>query len=139
MSLYVLDTDTLSLYWRGDPLVRQSVGAHPSTDLAITIMTVDEQLSGWYTLARQTRNPRDIAHAYAQLGGTVGFLAQWRILPYTEQAIARVDHLKGLRLNVRVMDLRIAAITLEHGGTIVTRNVRDFQRVPGLAVENWAA
>jgi tRNA(fMet)-specific endonuclease VapC len=101
-------------------------------------MTVDEQLTGWYTLARQARTPRDTAHAYSQLGAAVGFLARWRILPYTEQAIARVDQLKAMRLNVRAMDLRIAAITLEHGGTVVTRNVRDFQRVPNLTVENWA-
>lgn len=138
MSLFVLDTDTLSLYWRGDPLVRQRVAAHPPADLAITVMSVDEQLSGWYTLARQARNPRDIAHAYTQMGESVVFLAQWRILPYTEQAIARVAQLKAMRLNVRVMDLRIAAITLEHGGIVVTRNLRDFQRVPGLTVENWA-
>ena len=72
------------------------------------------------------------------MGATVHNLARWRILPYTEQAIARVDRLKGMRLNVRIMDLRIAAIVLEHSGTVVTRNVRDFQRVPNLPVENWA-
>jgi tRNA(fMet)-specific endonuclease VapC len=139
MSLFVLDTDILSLYWRGDPLVQQRVDAQLSTDVAITVMSVDEQLTGWYTLARQARNPRDVAHAYPQMGDAVRFLARWRILPYTEQAIARVAQLKAIRLNVRVMDLRIAAITLEHGGIVVTRNLRDFQRVPGLNVENWAA
>jgi predicted nucleic acid-binding protein len=44
-----------------------------------------------------------------------------------------------MRLNIRSMDLRIAAIALEHGGTVVTRNLRAFRRVHGLAVENWAA
>jgi len=66
------------------------------------------------------------------------FLAQWRILPYSQQAIARFSQFKAMHLNVRAMDLRIAAIALEHGSTVVTRNVRDFQRVPGLSVENWA-
>jgi len=42
-----------------------------------------------------------------------------------------------MKLNVRKMDLRIAAIVLECAGVVVTRNVRDFQRVPNLAVENW--
>jgi tRNA(fMet)-specific endonuclease VapC len=58
-------------------------------------------------------------------------------LPFTEAALARVTHLKSLRLKIGTMDLRIAAITLEHGGVLVTRNLRDFQRIPGLVVESW--
>lgn len=34
-------------------------------------------------------------------------------------------------------DLRIAAIALARGLTVVTGNVRHFQRVPGLPIENW--
>jgi tRNA(fMet)-specific endonuclease VapC len=65
-------------------------------------------------------------------------LARWRILPYTESAIARLAQLKALRLNVRLMDLRIAAIALENSAVVATRNRRDFSRVPGLGVEDWS-
>jgi tRNA(fMet)-specific endonuclease VapC len=58
--------------------------------------------------------------------------------PQTEPAIARIAHLKSLRLNVRVMDLRIAAVALENLAVVVTRNRRDFERVPGLRVEDWS-
>ena len=34
-------------------------------------------------------------------------------------------------------DLRIAAIALQHGLTVVTGNVRHFEGIPGLAIENW--
>jgi tRNA(fMet)-specific endonuclease VapC len=138
MSLFVLDTDTLSLYWEGDPLVKQRVDQHPAEDLAITVISVEEQLTGWYTLLRQARRPPETAHAYRRLGDAVQFLGRWRILPLTEAAIGRYEGLKAMRLNVGKMDLKIAAITLEHGGTLVTRNLRDFQRIAGLPVENWA-
>jgi tRNA(fMet)-specific endonuclease VapC len=35
------------------------------------------------------------------------------------------------------MDLKIAGIVLVHGGVLLSRNVRDFQQVPGLQVEDW--
>jgi tRNA(fMet)-specific endonuclease VapC len=138
MSLFVLGTDHLTLYYRGDPIVVQSVDRRPSTDLAISVMTVDEQITGWYTLTRRARQPEEIARAYAHLGDAVVRLAKWRILPYTECAIALVAQLKTLRLNVRLMDLRIAAIALENGAVVVTRNRRDFGRVPGLSIEDWS-
>lgn len=59
-------------------------------------------------------------------------------LTYSESAIARVAQLKTLRLNVHLMDLRIAVIALENGAVVVTRNQRDFGRIPGLSVEDWS-
>jgi len=63
MSLFVLDTDILTLYLEGDALVCQRVDAHPPADLAIPVMSVDEQLTGWYTLTRQVRRPEDVSRA----------------------------------------------------------------------------
>jgi predicted nucleic acid-binding protein len=54
-------------------------------------------------------------------------------------AIARYEVLRRMKLNVRKTDLRIASIVLEAGDKLVTRNVRDFERIPGLIVENWAS
>jgi len=138
MSLFVLDTDHLTLYYRGDPVVVRRIDAQPSTALAISVMTVDEQLTGWYTLTRRARQPEEIARAYANLADAVVRLAKWRILPYTELTIAKVVQLKALRLNVGLVDLRIAAIALENAAVVVTRNRRDFSRVPGLSVEDWS-
>jgi tRNA(fMet)-specific endonuclease VapC len=50
----------------------------------------------------------------------------------------RFEQLRSMRLHVGLMDLRIAAIALENGMTVVTRNQSDFKRVPGLTIEDWS-
>ncbi len=52
--------------------------------------------------------------------------------------MSRHDSLKKMKIRIGKTDLRIAAIALEHGGTLVTRNLRDFQQIPNLPLENWA-
>jgi tRNA(fMet)-specific endonuclease VapC len=107
--------------------------------VVITVISLEEQLSGWYRLLRQVTQPDDLARTYQNLIATVQFLARLPILPFQPAAIARCKQLIGMKLNVGRMDLRIAAIALEHGGIVVTRNKRDFARVPGLIVEDWSA
>ena len=65
------------------------------------------------------------------------FLAQLLILPFPATTIARFQHLVALKLNVGRMDLRVAVIVPEQQGILITRNLRDFGRVPGLTVEDW--
>ena len=96
MSLFVLDTDILTLYYRGNPVVVRCVDDQPTATLAISVVTLDEQLSGWYTLTRRARQPNEISRAYANLAEAVVRLAKWRILPYTETAITMVAEKKTL-------------------------------------------
>jgi tRNA(fMet)-specific endonuclease VapC len=138
MSLFILDTDTLTLYQRGHPVV-QRVGATSPNQLAITVITVEEQLSGWYSLLRSAKTPERLSKAYDQLAEAVKILGSFQILSFSETAILRYEQLKAQKLNIRKMDLRIAAITLENGGILVTRNVQDFGRVPKRTHEDWTA
>jgi tRNA(fMet)-specific endonuclease VapC len=138
MALYVIDTDILSLYHDGDILVCQRVNAHPPDELAITVITVEEQLSGWYAYLRRAKQPPEVERAYGELAEAVPFLAAWKILEFPQPAFARYRQLVAMKLNVGKPDLRIAAIVLENNAILVTRNVRDFSRVPNLVIENWA-
>jgi tRNA(fMet)-specific endonuclease VapC len=69
----------------------------------------------------------------------IPLLARWQIIPISRPALVRYEALVRMKLNVRRMGLRIAAIVLEIGATLVSRNLRDFQRVPGLLVEDWTS
>lgn len=137
MSLFVLDTDILTLYAEGHAAVERHVLAHGPTEVATTVLTVEEQLSGWYALIRHARRPDELVAAYELLAQAVRFISRLPILDFTHGALTRFDDLQRLKLKIGTMDLRIAATTLEHGGVLVTRNVRDFSRVPGLIIEDW--
>ena len=132
----MLDTNVLVDFQSGDSAVCKRVLSHPIDDLATTVITVEEQLSGWYTLLRRAKDHEQLARAYQRLADSVLMLSRFRLLSFTENAIERFEHLRTLQLGVKHMDLRVAAISLKHGGTPATRNVTDFTGVPGLIVEN---
>ena len=138
MSLFVLDTDIVSLYQHDHPLACANVQKHPLSELAITVLTVEEQLSGWYNELRKAKKPPALAAVYQRMAQTVRFLGHMPILSFTEPAIDRYENLKRLKLNIKKTDLRIAAIVLESNAILVTRNRRDFAKVPGSHIEDWS-
>lgn len=138
MILYVLDTDILSLYQLGDANVCRRVAQHQADELAVSIITVEEQLSGWYTLRRRIKDRSKLARVYQRFTDNVRFLSNVQVVPFPESAIDRYDELSLLKLGVRANDLRIAATSLDLTAVVVTRNRSDFDCVPGLRVEGWS-
>lgn len=138
MKLYILDSDTLSLLQTGHAPVSAHFQGQQSGRVAITVITVDEQLRGWYTLVRKAKTPHHIALAYDRLARSVSHLSKIPILTYSVGAIHRFETLRRTLRQVGSNDLRIAAIALEFAGIVVTRNLSDFKSIPGLIVEDWS-
>src|SRR5262249_23656395 len=138
MSMFILDTDILSLFQTGHGVVRANIATKTSQDMAVTIITVEEQLSGWYSFLRKTKPPDKVALGYDRMTEMIASVAKFRILSYNVPAMNRFDELIKLKLNIGRNDLRIAAIALEHDATVVTRNARDFQQVPSLTIVDWS-
>jgi tRNA(fMet)-specific endonuclease VapC len=138
MRLYVLDTDTLTLLQHGHAILTSRCAARPPGEVAITVISVEEQLDGRINSIRRARRPDDLVLAYQRLIASLHSLAGLPILPFPLPAIARFHQLAAMKLNVGRMDLRIAATVLEVGATLVTRNRRDFGRIPGLQIEDWS-
>ena len=140
MSLYLLDTDHLTLYQQGNAGVVGGVVRHQADQLAISVITVTEQLTGWQTALNKTRDEARLEQIYIRMAQTVESLASWKVLHYPTAAMRRHDDLKRRKkLNVRANDLKIAAIALEFNAIIVTRNRNDFGRVPGIKLDDWAS
>ena len=71
------------------------------------------------------------------LRNVIADFAALQVLDYGDAASRRFVALKKQKIRVGTMDLRIAAITMIHGMTLLTRNTVDFERVPGLRIEDW--
>jgi tRNA(fMet)-specific endonuclease VapC len=138
VSLWVLDTDTLTLWLRGHEAIAAQVAATPTQQLAVTIITMEELLRGWYTQIRRARTEEQLARAYQALQQTVEFTRGVRILPFDLPAIARYRQLRVHHRRVGTNDLRIAAIVLEQKGILVTRNTSDFGEIADLQLEDWS-
>jgi tRNA(fMet)-specific endonuclease VapC len=139
MSRFLLDTDTLTLVQFDHPKVIQRLAAHPDIDIAVAILSVQEQMRGWLGRLNRLTMPDKLADWYEEL--TNRLFPVWRrytLLSFTEPAILRFEQLRALRLNVGLMDLRIASVALQKGLIVVTRNRRDFGRIPGVTTEDWS-
>jgi tRNA(fMet)-specific endonuclease VapC len=139
MKLQILDTDHFTLYRYGHESVTRRVEAVPAEFLAITIITIEEQLTGWYTQLRQARGAEKLTRAYAGLFQTMEAIQRVRILPFTAPAVERYLDLRHQLPRLGKLDLSIAAIVLEASGILITRNRRDFSQVPGLETEDWTS
>jgi tRNA(fMet)-specific endonuclease VapC len=137
MSLFVLDTDHLTLLRAGQPNVVAHVTAVSAAQMAITIITVDEQLTGWYAQVRKARDPVKLARAYDKLFEAVDALKGLNVLRFSLPTAQRYFALRRQLPRLGKMDLAIAATVLEMSGTLVTRNQSDFRQVPQLALEDW--
>ena len=138
MISHLLDTDMLTLFQHGHPKVSARCALAPPGSLAITIISVEEQFLGWYTRARQAKRDDEIASAYDRMTEFAGFIKQLPIVSFTAEAIREYRQLKALRAECGQEELVYRRDWTQLSATVVTGNLSDFGRVPGLAVEDWS-
>ena len=131
---YLLDTNVLSELMLPDPspglLMRMAMTARE--DRATSSIAVGELLYGAYRMSR----PETFLDGIRRVATT----DIW-VLPFDQESAEEYGrlraHLESRGTPIGDADTQIAAIALANDLTVVTANVRHFERVPGLTVENW--
>ena len=140
MSLWILDTDRISLFLAGNESVITQMGKH-SNDVAITIITVQELFNGWNGKINDPKQADRLSFLYSKLWKTTNFFKAITILNFDSNAENCYLNLrqtyKPLAKKRVAKDLRIASIALTQNAIVVTRNEKDFSQIPGLTIENW--
>ena len=138
MTVWILDTDHISLYQRGDLNVINRLSAANPENLAVTVISLEEQMYGRLSEIKKATSAISLITAYSRLEITLDYFKSVQVLPFDQNSHIFFESLIRQKLRVGTQDLRIAAIALSVNGIVVTRNQKDFGKVPNLQVENWA-
>lgn len=131
--MYLIDTNTCIYSIKGqNASLNQHLFTISPDDIFVSSVTVGELFYGaaksrWDSRTRETLN---------------GFLANFNILPFDETDAILFGqiraHLELAGTPIGTYDLMIAAQGICRGLTVVTHNVKEFSRVPGISLEDWA-
>lgn len=137
--MIMLDTDILSLIFVDHSRVMQQVRIAPESPV-ISLVTRIEVLQGRFDALLKAADADQVLTAQARLAVAEKELAKYTLIPFDDVAGAAFNDLRQEKKFRKIgrKDLLIACIALANRATLVTRNLRDFQVVPGLKLENWA-
>ena len=132
--LYLLDTNIVSYWMRGDERLIERIRQHSPSDLSMSTITLAEI---YYGIAKSPTKKRE------RRGKIQRICSQLEIHVFDELAAHHYGILRS-QLEIQGMviserDMQIASIALANKLCLVTHNVREFNRIEKLAVEDWAA
>lgn len=139
--MILLDTDHLTIlaFPRSEGYVQLTTRMDASDDRSFvtTIVNAEEQLRGWLAEINRQKTPHKQIPAYDRLQGLLTFLRPFSLLALDERAAAEFERLRKAKVRIGSADLKIASIALVHNALLLSANLRDFEKVPNLQVENW--
>ncbi|PSB03711.1 type II toxin-antitoxin system VapC family toxin [Merismopedia glauca] len=140
MTLWILDTDCVSLFLEGNQQIGKEAAAK-FPDVGITIVTVQEIFNGWVGRINDPSQAHQLVSLYTKLWRATEFFKRVTIFNFNETS--QIYHANLLAENKLLAkkrlekDTRIAAIVLANNGIMVTRNRKDFSLIPSLQIEDW--
>ena len=136
MTIYVFDTDHLSLYGRSHSSLIARLNSS-QISLVTTAVNAEEQVRGRLAQVSVAKDGSQLI-AYQLFIETLELLSDFQILSYSEQSYEIYQSLKAQKIRVGTQDLKIASIAMSHNAILLTRNLQDCEKIPGLVVQNWS-
>ena len=132
----LIDSSILIEAERGRLNLEQHAARRPDEELFLSVITASELLHGVHRAEEPQRRARRSAFVE-------GVLERFPVLD-VDLATARAHSqvwadMSAAGTPVGVHDLWLAATCIAHGLTLITANIRDFERVPGLQLEKWGS
>ena len=131
MLKYLLDTNIVIYVIKQRPIEVLATFNRHHGRMAISAITLAELIHGSEKSQFPERN----------LAVVEDFCSRLQVLPYNDNAAMHYGSIRAalerIGQTIGVNDLHIAAHARSHGLVLVSNNLREFERVPGLLMENW--
>ncbi len=139
--MYLLDTDHISIIQRQtEPEFSRftaRIESHHLTDFFVPIISFHEQIVGWNSYLNRATKPEAVVRAYAMFQNILADFSAMRVASFDTPSAEQFEILRSAKIRVGTIDLRIASIALANRWTLLTRNTVDFEKIPGLPIEDW--
>src|SRR5262245_5699908 len=103
----------------------------------LPIITLEEQLRGWLGRIHAARDEVQRIDGYQKLVRLIEVLPGWDLVPWDVEAAEEFHRQRQAGVRIGSQDLRIASLAITHDALLLTRNAKDFSRVPGLRFASW--
>ncbi len=131
--MFLLDTNACIGYLKGNSAILQKMATVPRQDIAVCSIVKAELFYG----AMRSNNPQRTLQTQQT------FLAPFQSFPFDDAAVMTYAQIRAQLTAqgtpIGPNDLQIAAIALTYDLTLITHNVREFNRVENLKIEDWQA
>ncbi len=94
-------------------------------------------MRGWMAYLAGSRSLTTQVDAYRRLRSHLDNYRHIPVLDFDTVAAGIYERRRRSRVRIGAMDLKIAAIVISLDATLLSRNRVDFEKVPGLKVEDW--
>lgn len=128
---YLIDTDTIIFALRGDHSVLEKFEANKNIPISISMITYAELVFGAKRSQNEQKNMIKVNHIRDIY--TIEELNEGVMEVFADIKAKMFD--KGIR--IEDMDLLIAATAIYNELTLVTNNIKHFENIPNLKIENW--
>ena len=140
--IYIFDTDVFTLCELPDSpeylrLHARVLHLETHDRIVTTIVTYEEQTRGWLGYAAKSRDTQHQIRAYNRLKRHLLAYLGFEVLEFDAGAGREFDKLRKMKIAVGTADLKIAAIAISQDAVLLSRNLKDFRRIPGLNAEDW--
>lgn len=139
--MIILDTDCLSLLERQTGTayrrLQSKLDEFPADEITTTIITFEEQMRGWMSYLARMRSIDEQVLAYETLKQYFDYFKTLTVVDFDNHAAKIYKKLRSDKIRIGSMDQKIASIAISRKAILVSRNLKDFEGIPDLAVKDW--